>query len=81
MTAVSSAPTSRVSKTGDWPLSAWPSVSVPSMGESAAGSAVITKKCSHASVCSKPAWPSAPIGSSGVPWKQKYAFASESSRW
>ena len=54
---------------------------MPSIGDSAAGSAVMTKKCSHESVCSKPAWPSAPIGSSGVPWKQKYAFASESSRW
>ncbi len=39
------------------------------------------KKCSHVSVCSNPANPSAPIGSSGVPSKQKYAFASESARW
>ena len=28
-----------------------------------------------------PAWPSCAIGSSAVPSKQKYAFASESSRW
>ena len=78
---MSSSSTSTLSKTGDWPFSACPSVSVPSMGDSAAGSAVMTKKCSQPSVCSKPACPSAPIGSSGVPWKQKYAFASESSRW
>ena len=71
MTAVSSASTSRVSKTGACPLSACPRVSVPSMGDSAAGSAVTTKKCSQPSVCAKPAWPSAPIGRSGVPWKQK----------
>ena len=38
---------------------------MPSIGDSAAGSTVITKKCSQPSVCSKPAWPSAPIGSSG----------------
>ena len=50
---------------------AWPSVSVPSIGDSAAGSAVIMKKCSQPSACSKPAWPSAPMASSGVPWKQK----------
>ena len=31
--------------------------------------------------CSWPAAPSVPIGRSAVPWKQKYAFASESPRW
>ena len=49
----------------------WPRVSVPSMGDAAAGSTVIMKNVSHESVCSKPACPSSPIGSSAVPWKQK----------
>ena len=35
-----------------------PSVSVPSIGDAAAGSTVIMKKCSQPSVCSKPACPS-----------------------
>ena len=55
----------------DFLLYAWNSVVVPSIGDSAAGSAVMTKKCSHESVASKPSWPAWPIGSSGVPWKQK----------
>jgi hypothetical protein len=63
------------------PCSAAPSVSAPSIGDAAAGSAVMTKKCSVPSTWVKPAWPSAPIGSSAVPWKQKYALASESFRW
>ena len=71
MTAVSSSSVGTVSKVGGWPASACPSVSVPSIGEAAAGSAVITTKCSQPSVCSKPAYPSCAIGSSGVPWKQK----------
>ena len=58
MTAVSSSSVSTVSKVGGCPASAWPSVSVPSIGDAAAGSAVITKKCSQPSVCSKPAYPS-----------------------
>ena len=81
MTAGSVSFASTGSKTGDCPFSAAPIVSAPSIGEAAAGSAVMRKKCSHAGTCSKPAWPSGPIGSSAVPWKQKYAFASESSRW
>ena len=71
MTAVSSSSVSTVSNVGGCPANAWPIVSAPSIGDSAAGSTVITKKCSHESVWSKPALPSAPIASSGVPWKQK----------
>ena len=71
MTAVSSSSVGTVSKVGGWPASAWPRVWVPSIGESAAGSAVITKKCSQAGAFSNPATPSSAIGSSGVPWKQK----------
>ena len=71
MTAVSSSSVSTVSNVGGCRAIARPMVSVPSMGDSAAGSAVITKKCSQPSACSKPAYPSCPIGSSGVPWKQK----------
>ena len=41
-----------------------PSVSVPSIGEAAAGSTVIIQKCSQPSACSNPACPSLPIGSS-----------------
>jgi hypothetical protein len=59
------------SNTGDWSFSACPRVSVPSTGDAAAGSAVTMKNCSQPSACSKPAWPSAPIGRSAVPWKQK----------
>ena len=65
MTAVSSSSVCTVSKVGGWPAIARPIVSVPSIGESAAGSAVIMKKCSQPSACPNPACPSWPIGSSG----------------
>ena len=81
MTAVSSSSVCTVSNVGGCWAIAEPSVSVPSTGEGAPGSAVITKKCSQPSVCSKPPWPAFAIGRSSVPSKQKYAFASESSRW
>ncbi len=68
---MSSSSVSTVSKVGGCAAIARPIVSAPSIGDSAAGSAVITKKCSQPSVWSKPALPSAPIGSSAVPWKQK----------
>ena len=68
---MSSSSVATVSNVGAWPPIPWPSVSVPSIGDSAAGSTVIIQKCSQPSACSKPAWPSCPIGSSGVPWKQK----------
>ena len=48
-----------------------PSVVAPSIGDGAAGSAVIRKKCSQPSAAWKPAYPSLPIGSSAVPSKQK----------
>ena len=55
-------------------------VATPSICAGAAGFAVIMKKCAHEPASSKPAKPSAPIGSSAVPSKQKYALASESRR-
>ena len=75
MTAVSSSLTSTLSKVGGCRAMAWPRVSVPSIGESAAGSTVIMKN-----VLARPPpsgllearrAPPAPIGSSSVPWKQK----------
>ena len=75
MIAVSVASVTAGSKVGGLPASAWPRVSVPSIGDSAAGSAVIMKKCS-ASESWNPAYPSAPMARSAVPWKQKYAFTS-----
>ena len=71
MTAVSSSSVATVSKVGGWPAMPWPRVSVPSIGDAAAGSTVITKKCSQPSVCANPACPACPIGSSAVPSKQK----------
>ncbi len=71
MTAVSSSSTSTVSKVGACPASAWPNVSVPSIGDGAVGSAVATEECSQPSACSMRACASAPIGRSGVPWKAK----------
>ena len=71
MTAVSSSSVVTVSNVPGCSAVACPRVSVPSTGLSAFGSAVIMKKCSQPSVCSKPAWPSLPMASSGVPWKQK----------
>ena len=71
MTAVSVAAVTTLSNVGGWSFSAEPIVSAPSIGDAAAGSAVIRKKCSQASVASNPAYPSCPIGSSAVPWKQK----------
>ncbi len=65
---------------GCWAMAA-PMVSVPSIGDAAAGSTVIMKNVSQSPACSKPAYPSWPIGSSAVPSKQKYAFASASWRW
>ena len=67
-----------VSNVAGWPATAECSVSAPSMGESAPGVAVIRKKVSQLAASLKPAQPSAPIGSSGLPSKQMYAFASES---
>ena len=49
---------------------AWKIVSVPSIGEGAAMSAGMMKKCSQLSAWVKPRWPCSPIGSSGVPSKQ-----------
>ena len=68
---MSSSSVTTVSNVGACWAMAWPSVSVPSIGLAAVGSAVIMKKFSHASVLVKPAYPSAPMASSGVPWKQK----------
>ena len=70
-----------VSKVVGYPATAECRVSAPSMGESAPGVAVIRKKVSQLAASLKPAQPSAPIGSSGLPSKQMYAFASESCRW
>ncbi|OIQ74041.1 hypothetical protein GALL_443170 [mine drainage metagenome] len=77
---MSSSSVATVSKVAGWDATASPSVSVPTIGDTAVGSAVITTKCSHDSTSPNPAYPSDPIGSSGVPSKQKYAFASESAR-
>ena len=71
MTAVSSSSVSTLSKVASMPPSAWPNVWMPSNGDSPSRAAVITKKCSQPSASWKPAYPSWPIGSSGVPWKQK----------
>ena len=81
MTAVSSSSVWTVSKVPSIPPRIWPKDWVPSKGDSAIRSAVIATNSSHPSASLKPAKPSAPIGSSAVPSKQKYAFASESPRW
>ena len=70
-----------VSNVDGWPATAECRVSAPSIGDSAPGVAVMRKKVSQRSAWLKPAQPSAAIGSSGVPSKHTYAFASESSRW
>ena len=81
MTAVSVAAVTTLSNVAAIPSRAAPIVSTPSIGDAAVGSAVIMKNCSQASVASNPSYPHSPIGSSAVPWKQKYATASESARW
>ncbi len=81
MTAVSSSSVCTVSNACGAEAIAWKIVSVPSMGEGAARSAGMMKKCSQPSVSVNPRWPCSPIGSSGVPSKQMYALASESLRW
>ena len=70
-----------VSNVPGWPATAECRFSAPSMGESAPGVAVTRKKASQLSAWLNPAQPSAAIGSSGVPSKHTYAFASESARW
>ena len=47
------------------------SVGVPATGEAAAGSFVITTKCSHESTSPNAACPICAIGSSAVPSKQR----------
>ena len=54
MTAVSSSSVSTVSNVGACEPIAWKSVVVPSIGDAAAGSAVIMKKCSQPGVSEKP---------------------------
>ena len=71
MTAVSSSSVATVSNVGGCCARAWPSVSVPSIGEAAVGSAVITKKCSQPAASRNPAYPSLAIGRSAVPSKQR----------
>ena len=60
-----------VANSAGCPAIAWAIVSVPSIGEGAARSAVIMKKCSQPGVSEKPAYPASPIGRSAVPSKQK----------
>ena len=71
MTAVSSSSVATDSNVGAIPPSACPKVCTPSNGDSPSSAAVITKKWSQPSASWKPVYPSSPIGSSGVPWKQK----------
>ena len=54
-----------------WSMTAEAKVVVPSTDAGAAGSAITRKKSSQPSAAPKPAYPSSPIASSGVPWKQK----------
>ena len=60
-----------VSQVAGWSARAPANVSAPSIGESAPRTAVMRKKCSQPSASLKPAQPSWPIASSGVPSKQK----------
>ena len=62
------------------PCMAAAKVSTPSMPDSALGSPVMTKKWSQLAVSAKPACPWVPMARSGVSWKQRYAFASQSPR-
>ena len=71
MTAVSSSSVATVSNVVGCCAIAAPMVSVPSIGDSAAGSAVITKKSVAAVGLLEPGVPLLAIGRSGVPWKQK----------
>ena len=65
MTAVSSSSVATVSNSADCPPIACAIVSTPSIGDAPSSAAVITKKCSHPSACSKPACPASPIGQLG----------------
>ena len=67
-----------VEPVGGWPFISIPSVFTPSIAAGLVGSAVIMKKFGQVAASLNPACPSAPIGNSGLPSKQKNAFASES---
>src|SRR5512134_3254179 len=75
ITAVSLASVATDAPDGDASFISAASVFTPANGAGLVGSAVIMNRCGHVPACSQPACPSAPNGSSGVPWKQKKAVA------
>lgn len=68
---MSPASVATVSNCGDAPAIASPKVVAASIGDGAAGSAVIRKKFSQPEASRYPAHPSAPMGISALPSKQK----------